>query len=201
MLLHACGGCRLRGPPGASRGLQGASRGLQGPPKASKAPKKLLKTKNAPTRTAKASNPGRGRNFTRDGQAGLGHPPGGGGLRSGPRLGVSAFIPIMSPRNPLMLLDMGSKYQSYLHHTYPEPAGRYLKPRIQAFPRPLLQDYRRGVAQKHQGLEAVCKGLLLWNVRAASFVDYYVESLLLGSGPQIAWQVSHHPQVIRKEHP
>ena len=79
----------LQGPPGASRGLQGApegSRGLQPPPP--KTPKNLLKPdferKMRPPRTAKASNPGRGRNFTWDGQAGLGHPPwGGAGLRSG----------------------------------------------------------------------------------------------------------------------
>ena len=87
MLLHACGGFAgsrpsrglqgLQGPPGASRGLQG----LQGAPGGS--PKNLFKLdfeqKMRPPRTAKASNPGRGRNFTRDGQAGLGHPPWGGG--------------------------------------------------------------------------------------------------------------------------
>ena len=66
----------LQEPPG---GVLGASRKTPGPPKKS------------PPRTAKASNLGRGRNFTRDGQAGLGHPPwGGAGLRSGQGSGVSA---------------------------------------------------------------------------------------------------------------
>ena len=56
MLLHACGGFA-------------GSRASRGPD---------LKRKMRPPRTAKASNPGRGRNFTRDGQAGLGHPTWGG---------------------------------------------------------------------------------------------------------------------------
>ena len=69
----------LQEPPGASRGLQGAP----GPPGDSKSAKPDFERKMRPPRTAKASNLGLGRNFTRDGQAGLGHPPLGGGLRSG----------------------------------------------------------------------------------------------------------------------
>ena len=65
---------------GVFQALPGRSRGLQGPPGASGAPEISLhgfERKMRRPRTAKA-------NFTRDGQAGLGHPPWRGVAGGGP---------------------------------------------------------------------------------------------------------------------
>ena len=85
-VLQGPGRLGLQEPPGASRGLQGPpmARGLWGLG-ASKSPKPDFERKMRPLRTAKG-----GRNFTRDGEAGLGHPPLGGGAEVRQGLGVSA---------------------------------------------------------------------------------------------------------------